>query len=157
MFQAFAKTDYKKMACLHALAIFFVALDRYLKVWATATKPASDKLLALNYSLNPALSFSLPLDAFFILSLSGLIIIWLWFFYFKLIKAGAWLSGIIFTLLLGSLSNFFDRAVYGGVIDYFNFGSLTVFNLADVLIIFSLGVWLFWEIRNSNRPTAVFK
>lgn len=39
-------------------------------------------------------------------------------------------------ILLGGGSNFFDRIIYGFVIDYFNFFNLWSFNLADAMISF---------------------
>ncbi|MFH1280593.1 MAG: signal peptidase II [Candidatus Beckwithbacteria bacterium] len=38
-------------------------------------------------------------------------------------------------IILGGLSNVFDRIVYGYVIDMINFFSFSVFNIADVMII----------------------
>ena len=154
MFTRFSKTMDKPMASLHALAIFFVLADRWLKVWVLATKPVSANLTALTYSLNSGLAFSLPLGQPLILVIVGLIIMWLGRYYFKLRRARDWRSGLIFALLLGSLSNLVDRLLYGGVIDYLNFGSLTVFNLADALIVFSLGLWLVRELLYGNRPPA---
>ena len=37
-------------------------------------------------------------------------------------------------ILLGALSNFFDRLAYGYVIDYFYLKNFTIFNLADASI-----------------------
>ena len=38
-------------------------------------------------------------------------------------------------MILGALSNVFDRLVFGGVIDFINVASRSIFNIADVMII----------------------
>ncbi len=150
MFERFNKIEFKKMAGWHALAIFFILSDRFLKVWATLLKPKTDSWFGFNYSLNADLAFSLPLKQILIITVVGLIIVWLGLYYFRLLANGAWQAGLVFALILASISNLFDRIAYGGVIDYLNFGSLTIFNLADALIMFSLGWWLWTEVFHSN-------
>jgi len=154
MFKNFSQQNYKKMAYLHLIAIFFVVVDRLLKTWAQITKPISDNIFGLNYSFNANLAFSLPLKQILILSSSGLIIVCLWLYYFKLIKQGKLTAGYLSILILGALSNYFDRLAYGGVLDYFNFAYLFIFNLADVAILLGLGGWFFVEIIHLNNSTT---
>jgi signal peptidase II len=154
MFKKFAQSDYKKIAGLHLLAVFLIVLDRLLKAWVLAVKPFSSGLLALNFSFNPGLAFSLPLPPAAILIAVSLIILGLWFYYFKLLSKNRWQAGLIFAIVLGAESNLVDRLIYGGVIDYFKFGQLSSFNLADALIVLGLALWLLREIFNGNRPAV---
>ena len=54
-------------------------------------------------------------------------------------------------IFLGGLSNFFDRVVYGFVIDMFEFYWVSVFNLADVMIIGGCALILFKVIRPKRK------
>ena len=54
---------------------------------------------------------------------------------------------ILLFLLLGAASNIFDRIYYGYVVDYFSFFNYSFFNIADLMIIFSLGsvLYCYWK------------
>ena len=47
-------------------------------------------------------------------------------------------------VIVSALSNIIDRFIYGGVVDYFNFFDYTRFNLADVILIVGMFLYL-WE------------
>ena len=47
-------------------------------------------------------------------------------------------------VIISALSNIIDRFIYGGVVDYFNFFDYTRFNLADVILIVGMFLYL-WE------------
>lgn len=50
---------------------------------------------------------------------------------------------IIYSLILaGGVSNVLDRIFYGFIIDYINLGNISVFNLADLMIWFGIGILL---------------
>jgi signal peptidase II len=55
-------------------------------------------------------------------------------------------------ILIGALSNLFDRILYGGVIDYLNLKNYIFFNLADVAII--LGIIIY--VKNLWIPPKKF-
>ena len=57
---------------------------------------------------------------------------------------GLWL------IILGGLSNVYDRIVYGYVIDWLE-SSISVFNLADVMIVAGMGIILYNMYINKTR------
>lgn len=58
-------------------------------------------------------------------------------------------------VVLGALSNLYDRAVYGYVIDWAYFGPWwPIFNLADVMIAVGLVLWLWQSTRLTTKHNA---
>jgi len=51
------------------------------------------------------------------------------------------------------LSNVLDRLLYGGVIDYFSYSRLPVFNLADATIVLSVTYLCFLVITQKNAQS----
>ena len=49
-------------------------------------------------------------------------------------------------VIVSALSNIIDRFIYGGVVDYLNFFDYTRFNLADVVLIVGMFLYL-WEVN----------
>lgn len=147
----------KKIIAIYMAIIFFIGLDRFLKVLALVDQGRQfnliGEILKFNFRTNYYIAFSLPLAGRvleFLLVLIILSLIWLGLFYWfkrqddKLIP--------LFLIILGAGSNLFDRLKYGYVIDYLDLKYFTVFNLADamivggvILLLISLnkkGVWL---------------
>jgi len=129
------------MALFIAASIFFVALDRFLKMLALnlgssqKTQLAGD-LLTFNFSKNYQIAFSLPLSGIILEIIIAMIILGLMAVCLKNYRNKKLRIGIALTFLLfGAISNFADRMYYGYVIDYFDLKHFTVFNLADMMII----------------------
>lgn len=61
--------------------------------------------------------------------------------------AWAWLT-------FGTLGNFLDRLLVGGVVDYIPFLNWTKFNLSDVLIVAGVGLLLFSWRRGTRRLSS---
>jgi signal peptidase II len=97
------------------------------------------KLLALNKIIkmkkNTGLFF-FELSQPWLILLAGIVIAWL---IFHLVKRWQYESKAMvieyLLVIMGGLSNLFDRIVYGYVIDMINFFSYSVFNIADVMIL----------------------
>lgn len=124
------------------IAIFFIA-DRYLKNLAlsqiTETKTTLiNNIFFFNFVPNYYMAFSLPFGGRLLIILIGLIIITILIFLIHLIKKSKKRLIIIgaFLILLGAISNIYDRLTFGYVIDYLYLKHFTVFNLADVSISF---------------------
>jgi signal peptidase II len=152
----------KKLWTLGFVGLASFSLDQGLKWLIIRKLPSAGVFLvsAPNFSLeikaiiNHGLAFSLPVSEFIILMLSvyliGALILWL----SSLVKREAWFEGASAVLVLaGAASNFLDRLIHGGVVDYlairiYNF-QYAVFNLADVLIVVGL-VGLIFQMRKYN-------
>jgi len=53
-------------------------------------------------------------------------------------------------LLLGGIYNLFDRILLGGVVDYFHFFNISMFNFADCLIVGGIVVYLLIQIKENK-------
>ncbi|MFH1232407.1 MAG: signal peptidase II [Patescibacteria group bacterium] len=143
--------DFKKMAILTVCAIFFVGLDRFLKVFAFNSSDYKlnliGEILKFNYKENYYIAFSLPLSGSFLIVLIVLIILGLIFFYLYCINRKRYNNLIPLALIiLGASSNLYDRVRYGFVIDYLDLKYFTVFNLSDAMIV--IGMLLLLIITN---------
>ncbi|MEA3398210.1 MAG: signal peptidase II [Patescibacteria group bacterium] len=130
----------KKMAFLFLLAIFFIILDRFLKILALefyVTEEISliGDILKFNLTKNSNIAFSLPFSGIFLIIVTGLIIIALIYFWLILYKKREYRFLPYLTIIIfGAISNLLDRIKYGYVIDYLNMKYFTVFNIADMMI-----------------------
>ncbi|MDD4901594.1 MAG: signal peptidase II [Patescibacteria group bacterium] len=154
----------KKTVAFIILAVFFVLADRFLKAlclngFFDRPIPIFGDIFTLNFVKNYYIAFSIPFSGPILTAIIGIIIFilliyWLkLFFSFKLSAqrsaALAPISGAIFPLtilILGAILNFTDRILYGYVIDYFSLQFFTVFNLADIMIVFSI-IWMIFTNR----------
>jgi len=144
----------QKMTLIYLAVIFFIGLDRFLKVFASASQTSEFNLLGeilkFNYKANYYIAFSLPLYGAWLKVIILLIILLLLFY-----LAQAWQSGrqgiavSLFTIVMGAAGNLFDRFKYGYVIDYLDLKYFTVFNLADAMIV--IGIFLMLIYANKKE------
>ena len=135
--------DFKKMTIIYLAVIFFVALDRFLKVFAFASQTSEFNLLGeilkFSYKVNYYIAFSLPLAGQWLNIIISLIILSLIYFLVLMWRGGKWNLAIsLFIVILGAASNLYDRLKYGFVVDYFDLKYFTVFNLSDVMIVLGM-------------------
>lgn len=112
--------------------IFLLILDRFLKIYFLKTLPVSGSVFALY--LNKNIAFSLPVPAIIlypILAIVLFVLLWIWLKSWVGDKKNIWPYSLI---ILGALSNIWDRLRYGGVVDYLNVPFFTVLNISDVYI-----------------------
>ncbi|RLC39042.1 signal peptidase II [Candidatus Falkowbacteria bacterium] len=131
----------KKMALILTSAIFFIALDRFLKVLAKNyffNKKISliGDILKFNFAKNYGIAFSIPFSGF-ILNLIIIIIILMlgYILFYSFNKKNYLLAGLLTIIVFGAISNMLDRAMYGFVIDYIDLKYFTIFNIADIMIV----------------------
>ncbi|MEI7578858.1 MAG: signal peptidase II [bacterium] len=98
-----------------------------------------------NYYINPGIFFGTAKSHImvgFLLSLIG-ITSWLVFFLWKIRQASKAIFFGSCLILYGGMSNFCDRLIFQGVIDYIHFGQISIFNLADILICLGIIILIF--------------
>lgn len=90
-------------------------------------------------TLNPGIAFSLPLHNFLTIFLT---ILTLLFFIYLITQTKSFSAslGLLLTIF-GAVSNLLDRVFYQHTIDYLQV-YISVFNLADVLIVIGVGLYL---------------
>ncbi len=144
----------KKTVLFYIIAVFFICLDRFLKLFAFQTKPdikILGDIFKITFSPNKYIAFSIPLGGIVLHSILGVlttaIIIW---FIHALRKKDYLSSLFIFSLLLGASSNLLDRFQYGFVIDYLDLKYFTVFNIADSMIFISV-ISLFFILDRKEK------
>jgi signal peptidase II len=130
-------TEHWKTVGFYLTAVFLLVLDRWLKVLALHNFSTSllGNVLKFNFVKNYYIAFSLPISGVWLNLLIGLIILVLIYYFIWLFKKPSRLeAGFIFLVILGAISNLFDRVSFGFVVDYFDLSYFTIFNLADVMI-----------------------
>ena len=121
---------------------FFLFLDRWLKIQYLNRQDAF-------YNYNIALS-PIPAGTGFLL-LAVLVLVYLVVEFVRCWRREERLMCYALGfIIIGALSNFFDRFQYGAVVDYWH-TLLTVFNLADVGILVGLFMILWKTISRSKK------
>lgn len=94
--------------------------------------------------INSGIAFSLALPPWLIWPLLIAALLYIIFLLSLAIKKKNHTEIFLFSsVLLGALSNLYDRILLGGVIDYIYLSSsLPIFNIADLLIVGGLSLWI---------------
>lgn len=139
----------KKMTAYVFVAIFFVALDRFLKILAVKFfgQPffLVNDTFSLKFSSNYNIAFSLPVGGAILNIVVILIIVGLLYNLFFLLKRQDYKkSTYLIFIIFGAISNLADRLKFGYVVDYFDLKYFTVFNIADMMIVGGVAglIWL---------------
>lgn len=142
----------KNKIFIFAVVALFL-LDRYLKISA----PSRGDFFIIPYFFkfsffaNRAGAFGLPFSGIFIIIASAIIIFFLIIFTWRAFKTRRWvLFGGLLIIILGALSNLFDRAAYQFVVDYFHLWPISYFNLADMMI--GAGIIILCFQKFNQRP-----
>lgn len=102
------------------------------------------KILRIELYKNFGTAFGFKIPIFLIIFFSIIIIFLIVFLVKKYIGKKIPVWSFLF-LILGAISNIYDRIFYGFVIDFFNFLDISFFNIADIMIIIGLiGIFSYW-------------
>lgn len=119
----------RKIFLLNLGVLIFFILDRCFKNLYFFR----EKISFLNFRANPNFLYFFKGDFFYFLII--LIFFGLIFLISKNYRQKRYLNIFVITLIfVAGFSNFWDRLLYGFVIDYFIFFNLWTFNLADLMI-----------------------
>ncbi len=149
----------KKMAWILSTAVFFVVLDRLLKVYALKLGDKAElniigDCLTFSPAINKYIAFSLPLSGPVLIILIIIVLFMVLIVAIKQYQLGdVYNSGLLSAIFLGAVSNLYDRFKYSGVIDYFNLKYFSIFNLADSLIVVSVFLLVFLTIKKDFNKT----
>ncbi|MFH1867138.1 MAG: signal peptidase II [Patescibacteria group bacterium] len=123
------------------LVIIFVLfiIDRITKELVILLNPASEGFFYFSYQPNTNLVFGLPLPAWLILLISFLALIIVAHLIMQAFnKQQERLVVAASFLMIGGISNFYDRLTGGRVIDFIHLWIFPVFNLADLYLLIGL-------------------
>ncbi|MFH1508684.1 MAG: signal peptidase II [bacterium] len=134
---------------LGSLIIILDQLFKKLAINYFAPYPVQfGKYLYLEYFMNDGIAFGLPLPSYLMIILLPLGFILLFWHFLQQKKIVAETIQLAFLLLFaGGLSNLLDRFVYGQVIDYITISGFTIFNLADLAILYGAVLLLIHELK----------
>ena len=151
-----------------AIVLLVIALDRFVKAWTVKTldlyetMPLWDGVFHFTYVENRGAAFGMlegQMTFFYVVTiLFSLALIWV--LYFRLPKLK--MCGIGLALLLGgALGNFYDRIVYGYVVDMFEVRliNFAIFNVADSAVCVGAGLFILFylidDIKTSKKNKAL--
>jgi signal peptidase II len=142
----------------HLIAIsmsgFFLCLDQILKYIAhnnqTATAYIIKPWLGWEYLANTGIAFGLPIPNIFLIATTPVILLILFILFAR--KKQKNITYIIAVTLImgGAVSNFIDRVLFEITIDYFRVAT-SVFNIADIMIVFGAGILLLKEMQIKQK------
>ncbi len=121
------------------LLLLDISLKKIFSVHSTGEYFILGDILKLKLAVNSGIAFGLNLNYYLIISFYLIIIPFLIIVLFLEYKHKNIFNifGLTF-IILGALSNLIDRLFYGAVIDYLDLKYYSVFNLADVMIVFGV-------------------
>lgn len=148
--------DRVKLMAGFFLAIFLLLLDRFFKL-VFVTGLVSQRfyligdVLSMQFVPNYNIAFSLPVSGWPLNLAIIFILVFLmslWVKFYKQKKQNQ--AGLTLLIILGAISNLFDRFAYGYVVDYLDVKYFTVLNIADIMIVCGVAALTFFVIREKE-------
>lgn len=137
--RAFLTTHQTSAVAISATVMFYI--DRYLKSVAlagSAWQLGDGRFFHFNLFLNTGIAFSIPVPALFFWIAAGIAMSLLLGAFVYYLRTRPQFSSYILLIILGAVSNAYDRAAYAATVDYLIFFSVSAVNIADAMIIVGL-------------------
>ncbi len=154
------------------LTIPFLAfvIDRIIKKIAPSISVGGD-FLSFGFYKNYAGAFSLPLAGNLYNAAGVILLVIFGYFFYVSLRARSKAEGVAILplneiassptprndriaylfILLGGLSNMFDRLAYGYTIDYINFFDFSFFNIADGMLVLGIIILFFCNLKQKKK------
>lgn len=159
---------FDKIIGLNLIALSLLIIDRLTKAFIIKKVPEQGLFFiekdyftfGIKFFANKNLAFSIPFPQTIIIVIVIIIILYLVSLLIKYHKDKKYIPGfLIMTIVLGAVSNLFDRLYYGYVIDfinvYFGFFKFAVFNIADAMIVLAaLGLIIYEYKKQKNEKIS---
>lgn len=137
----------KKARLIILLSGLFLFVDQFLK-WQSTHSWSTPNLIWKYFGWEPfantGVAFSLPIPNQLTILITLPIIFLVSYLFFTEYKKQTPDFGLLlawFVILTGAISNFTDRVLYSFVVDYIRIFT-AVINLADIMIVFGLGIYM---------------
>jgi signal peptidase II len=152
----------RALALLAAVAVIVFAADQLSKLWVVTnlapfeSVPVLGEVLQFYFVRNPGAAFSLASGSTWIFSIIAATVTVFIIWFAQRIRSKGW--AVLFGMLLGgTLGNLTDRLFrepgfgVGHVVDFLSvWGFPAIFNLADVAIVSSMGLFLLLTLRGTG-------
>jgi len=151
---------YQKLILIFNLSFALFALESFIKYYLILNKVPMQgfylflKIIQIIFIPNQNIAFNLPLPQFLIIVIVIVILILLALIWWQSLIIGNLTQILALSLImLGALSNLVDRLLFGYVIDYINLFIWPVFNLADVMIVAGVIIYILSEFKKPKVKT----
>lgn len=143
-----------RLAIILSGGFLFVA-DRIFKVLSSSVWPQPNlvnRFLGWLPFSNIGIAFGIPIPNWLILLFTIPLIVLV---VYLMKKNSGFVRWGLFLVLLGALSNFFDRLYYGHTLDYI-LVLTSIFNIADVLIVLGASICLIYHKKIRSNDNKIF-
>lgn len=150
----------KKINLIIIILITLIVIDQIVKLCVINNLQEQSleySIMRLTYSKNTGIAFGMAKDSIFTIIITELVVIStiIVFLIRQLKNIDVKTSIVISMILAGGISNFIDRLLYGGVIDYLDIGKLIpnfpIFNIADCLIFLGLVIFVIFTFKEFSN------
>ena len=152
------------MKRLLGVSLIVILIDRLTKILAVSLGLGNEviiikKIFSITCAYNYGAAWSIFMGHTIGLIIITLIVLLLIYFFFIKNKVINKKDAIIYGLLIGGIvGNLIDRIIYGYVIDFLDFTifgyDYPIFNIADSMIVISIFLCLYSEIKGDNNAST---
>jgi signal peptidase II len=147
---------------VYIISIITFGLDRITKVLITnefalyESRPVIGSIMSFTYVENTGAAFSiLQGQRIFFIIMTVVMLGIIFYLYYKMLEKDFWTTLSVGLIIGGALGNFYDRLLYGSVIDFIDFYFFPVFNIADSALVVgtALLALIIWKTDDKSEET----